>query len=97
MDVLSLKSEDKERLNSHALKRFNDWQESILSKVSQLRQLSTEQIMADLNTYLHDNERVEFNKCVADITRWLSGCMDTGDGYFRYAYDTQVICSELNR
>ena len=95
MDILSLKSEDKERLNSHALKRFNDWQESILNKVSELRQLSREQIMADLNTYLHDNDRVEFNKCVADITEWLSECIDTGDSYFPYAYTTWVITPML--
>ncbi|MGB6873721.1 MAG: hypothetical protein WBE46_06260 [Dehalococcoidia bacterium] len=91
IEMLSLKSEDKGRLNSHALKRFNDWQDHILSKAPQLRQLSIEQIRTDLNTYLHDSERVEFNKCLTDITRWLSGCMDTGDSYFPYAYDTRVI------
>jgi len=91
IDILSLKSEDKERLNSHALERFNDWQGNILSKVSQLRQLSREQIMADLNTYLNDNERAEFNKCVTNITEWLSKCMDTGDRYFPDAYATWVI------
>jgi hypothetical protein len=90
-EILSLKPEDKERLNSHALKRFNDWQEHILGKVPQLRQLTVEQLNADLDTYLHDNEKVEFSKCVANITGWLSKCMDTGDRYFRYAYDTQVI------
>jgi hypothetical protein len=66
--ILSLKPEDKARLYSHALERLNDWQGSILSKVSQLRQLSIEQIRADLDTYLHDNEMAEFNKCLADIT-----------------------------
>jgi hypothetical protein len=89
--VLSLEPEYKERLNHHALKRFNDWQEHILSKVPQLRQLTVEQLNADLDTYLHDNEKVEFSKCVADIAGWLSKCMDTGDRYCRYAYDTQVI------
>jgi len=90
-EILSLRPQDKERLNSHALKRFNDWQDRIMRETPQLRQLNIEQIRADLDTYLHDDERVEFNNCLADITRWLSGCMDTGDGYFPYAYDTRVI------
>ena len=91
IEIFSLKPEDKQRLNSHALKRFNDWQDRIMREAPQLRQLSIERIRADLNTYLHDNERVEFNSCSADITRWLSGCMNTGDSYFPYAYDTRVI------
>ncbi|MFB0556447.1 MAG: hypothetical protein ACETVW_01120 [Dehalococcoidia bacterium] len=90
-DIHSLKPQDKERLNSHALERFNDWQDRIMREAPQLRQLNIEQIRADLDTYLHDNERVEFNNCLADIKRWLSGCMDTGDGYFPYACDTRVI------
>jgi hypothetical protein len=90
IEILSLKSEDKQRLHSYALKRLNDWQGSILSKVPQLRQLSIEQLSADLNTYLNDNARVEFNNCLADITKRLSGCMDTGDSYFPYAYDTRL-------
>lgn len=95
IEVLSLKSEDKQRLNSYALKRLNDWQGSILSKVSQLRQLNIEQVRADLDTYLHDKEMAEFNKCLADIKGWLSECMDTGDRYFPYAYATWVITPML--
>ena len=90
-EIFGLEPEYKERLNSHALKRFNDWQERILREVPQLRQLTIEQLNADLDTYLHDNEKVEFSKCVADIAEWLSKCMDTGDRYFPYAYDEQVI------
>jgi hypothetical protein len=90
-EIFGLKPEYKERLNSYALKCFNDWQERILSKVPQLRQLTEEQLNADLDTYLHDNEKVEFSKCVADIAEWLSKCLDTGDRYFPYAYDTRVF------
>ena len=90
-EILSLKPQDKERLNFYALERFIDWQDRIIREVPQLRQLNIEQIRADLDTYLYDNKRVEFNNCLADITRWLSGCMDTGDGYFPYAYYTRVI------
>ena len=91
IEILCLKPEDKARLNSHVLGRLNDWQRSILSKAPQLRQLSIERIRADLNTYLLDNERIEFNKCLTTITMWLSECMDTGGGYFPYAYATWVI------
>ena len=91
IEILSLRPEDKQRLNSYALKRLNDWQERILTEVSQLRQLNMEQFRADLDTYLHENETVEYNKCLAEITRWLSKCMDTGDRYFPYAYATWVV------
>ena len=91
IEILDLKPEDKQRLNSYALKRFNDWQGHIMREAPQLHQLNLEQIRADLRTYLNDNERIEFSNCLADITRWLSGCMDTGDRYFPYAYDTRVI------
>jgi hypothetical protein len=94
-EILSLKPEDKAGLNSQALERLNDWHGSILREVSQLRQLSVEQMRTDLDTYLYDNERVEFKKCVADITRWLSECMDTGDRYLPYAYATWVITPML--
>ena len=90
-EILSLRPQDKERLNPHALKRYNDWQDRITTKIPQLRQLNIEQIRADLDTYLDDNERLELNNYLANITRWLSVCMDTGDGYFPDAYDTDVI------
>ena len=89
--ILSLKPEDEKRLNPHALKRFNDWQDRIMRQAPQLGQLSIEQTRADLRTHLHDNELAEYSKCLSDITRWLSECMDTGDRYFPHAYDTQVI------
>ena len=62
-----------------------------MKEAPQLYQLNIGQIRAGLDIYLNDNERIEFNNCLADITRWLSGCMDTGDSYFKYAYDTQVV------
>ena len=95
IEILSLKPEDKERLNSHALKRLYDWQAEIPSKVPQLRQLSVEQVKNDLATHLDENEIAEFNKCLADIKVWLSECMDTGDRYFSYAYATWVVTPML--
>jgi len=43
-EILSLKPQDKQRLNSYALERFNDWQARIMREVPQLRQLNIEQI-----------------------------------------------------
>ena len=91
VEILSLKPEDKERLNSYALGRLNEWQERILSRVPQLRQLSEEQVTKDLATYLDENEIAQFQKCLADIRQWLSQCMDTGDRYNPYAYSTWVV------
>ena len=91
IEILSLKHEDKERLNSHALKRLNDWQAEILSKVPQLRQFSLEQVKNDLATHLDKSEIAELNKCLADIIEWLSKCLDTGDRYFSYTYATWVV------
>jgi hypothetical protein len=91
VEILNLKPEDEQRLHSYALKRLNHWRDRIMREAPQLRQLSIDQLSADLNAYLHDNERDELDNCLDDITRWLSGCVDTGDSYFPYAYDTQVI------
>jgi hypothetical protein len=90
-EILSLGPEYKERLNPGALKRFSDWQERILREVPQVRQLAIEQLNTDLDTYLRDDEKAEFSKCVADIADWLFKCMDVGDRYFPYAYDREVI------
>ena len=86
--LFNLRPEDERRLNSHALERMNDWEARILKKTPQL---DIQEIMADLDTYLHDNERVEFNKSLAAITRWLSGCMDIVSRYFFHAHATWVI------
>jgi len=90
-EILSLKPEEKERLNSHTLERLNEWQGRILSRVPQLRQLSEEQVTKDLVTYLDENEIAEFQKCLADIRQWLSECMDIGDRYNPCAYATWVV------
>jgi hypothetical protein len=86
--LFNLKSEDERRLNSHALERMNAWEARILKKTPQR---DIQEILADLDTYLHDNERVELNKSLAAITRWLSGCMDIVNRYFFHAYATWVI------
>jgi hypothetical protein len=90
-EIFSLEPEYKERLNPGALKRLSDWQGRILREVPQLGKLTREQLTADLDTYLHDGEKVEFSRCVDDVAGWLRKCLDTGDTYFPYAYDTEVI------
>ena len=67
-DIFSLGSKHKERLTPHALKRFNDWQERILTEVPQVRQLTTEQLDTHLDSYLRDDEKVEFNS----ISAWTT-------------------------
>lgn len=81
----------KGRLHPDALKRLSDWQQRILTKVPQIRRLTEEQLSADLDIYLNGDERTEFGKCEDNIADWLCKCLDTGDTYFRPAYDRQVI------
>lgn len=86
--LFNLKPEHEQRLNSHALERMNAWEARILKKTTRL---DIQEIMADLDTYLHDDERVEFNKSLAAIKRWLFGSMDIVSRYFFHPYATWVI------
>jgi len=90
-EIFSLEPKNKERLNPGALKRLSDWQDRILREVPQLGKLTRQQLTADLDTYLHEDEKIEFGRCVDDVAGWLRRCLDTGDTYFPYAYDTEVI------
>lgn len=91
IEILSLRPGEEERLHPFVLKCYRDWHERILRAAPQLRGLSTEQTGAHLSAYLQDDELREFSKCVADITRWLSECMDTGDTHFPKAYALWVV------
>jgi len=91
VEIFSLEPEYKKRLNPHALERLSDWQGRILREAPQVGKLTREQLTANLDTYLHDGEKVEFSECVADVAGWLRKCLDTGDTHFPYAYDTEVI------
>ena len=86
--LFNLEPEHERRLNSHALERMNAWEARILKKTTWL---NIQEIMTDLDTYLHDDERVEFNKSLAAIKRWLSGSMDIISNYFFHPYATWVI------
>lgn len=91
IEILSLRPGEEERLHPYVLKCYRDWHERILRAAPQLHQLSTEQTGAHLRAYLRDDELSEFSKCLADITRWLSECMDTGDTHFPKAYALWVV------
>ena len=91
IEILSLTPENRQRLNVHARERIEEWQDHILRRAPQLRQLKTEQLRTLLDTYLCEGDSVEFNKCLDDVKRWLFDCMDTGDGYLPDAYATWVI------
>jgi hypothetical protein len=95
VEILALKPEVEQRLHSYALKRLKDWRDRIMREVPQLRQLTVEQLAADLGTFLNDNERGELDNCLHDITGWLARCVDAGDSHFPDAYDTQVITPML--
>jgi len=86
--LFNLKPEHERRLDSHALERMNAWEARILRKTTWL---DIQEIMTDLDTYLHDDERVEFNKSLTAIKRWLFGSMDIVSRYFSHPYATWVI------
>jgi hypothetical protein len=67
---------------------MNAWEARILRKTTWL---DIQEIMTDLDTYLHDDERVEFNKSLTAIKRWLFGSMDIVSRYFSHPYATWVI------
>jgi hypothetical protein len=90
-EIFDLGSKYKGRLNPYALKRVGDWLQRILTEVPQIRQLTAEELNADLDTYLNDDERAEFSKCEDDVVGWLHKCLDTGDRFCSHAYDEQAI------
>lgn len=89
--LFNLRPQDENGLAPHALQRMNDWEDRIVGKVPQLGQLSVEEIMADLENHLDVSEKSELKKYVADMTEWLCGCTDSGEGYCSRAYATWIV------
>ncbi|MFO7996413.1 MAG: hypothetical protein R6U93_04615 [Dehalococcoidia bacterium] len=77
--------EDEQRLHPRVLERINDLEARILKEIPQL---NGQEITVDLDIYLDDKERAEFQECLADMRKWVAGCMDTGDSYHPYAYSS---------
>ncbi len=73
--ILSIKPEDEKRLHTEALKWFNARRAEIQFEVP-LEELSDD----DLNTFLSDDERPEFQSCMKEITKGLATCNNIGDG-----------------
>jgi hypothetical protein len=84
--LFGLTPDDERRLHPHALAKFNRWRTDILTEVPQLRTFKVDEITADLDTYLDDNQRARLRQCFARIVDWLSKCMDLGEGHYSYAY-----------
>jgi len=61
-EILSLKSEDAKGVRLEALRWFND-QRAIIEREVPLEELSND----DLNVFLSDNERSEYNTYIGEI------------------------------
>ena len=71
--ILSLKPEDGKRLYPEALKWFKDHRATIQREVP-LEELSDD----DLNTFLSDDEKREFQTSMNEIAKGLARCINTG-------------------
>lgn len=89
--LFNLRPEDEKRLAPHALQRVNDWEDRIVREIPQLCQLTVEEITADLENHLDASEKSKLKEYVADMTEWLCGCTDTGEGYCSRAYATWIV------
>jgi hypothetical protein len=69
--ILSLKPEDEKRLHPKALEWFNDRRAEIQFEAP-LEELSDD----DLNTFLSDDEKREFQSCMEEISKGLSKCIN---------------------
>ena len=72
--ILSLKPEDKSKLHPEALKWFNDQRAKIQFEVP-LEELSDD----DLNAFLQDDEKREFQSCRGEMSKGLATCIDMGE------------------
>ena len=98
-EIFALKPEDEKKLHSYALKRLRDWTEDLVREVPQLGQLDIDEINADINAYLNDDEKARVMKYKTDVAEWLRKCTDIGDGYSPYPYSTLAFhpMSELRQ
>lgn len=72
--IFSLESEDKKRLHTEALEWFNARRAEIQREVP-LEELSD----GDLNTFLSDDEKREYQNCMTRIGQRLFACINTGE------------------
>lgn len=75
-EILTLKPEGIEkRIHPQALQRYREWRDEVRREVP-LQELSND----DLNMYLTDGEKRDFERYMGEITRGLVTCMDIEDG-----------------
>jgi len=78
LGILKLDSTVTAVLYPHAQKRFNDWKEELNKEVPELGELTIEEITADVNDHLDDNEKTWATKYEEIMVEWLSKCTDRG-------------------
>jgi hypothetical protein len=93
--MLSLKPEDEKRLHPEALKWFNARRAEIQFEVP-LEELSDD----DLNAFLQDDEKREFQSCMEEISKGLSKCIysdgTSPDPFVNAKAGLTVLLFELN-
>lgn len=84
--MLSLSPEAEGKLHPEALKHFYDCRADIQREVP-LEELSDD----DLDMYLRDDEKREFESCMKEIGKALLTCADIGDGNSHQSFTDDII------
>lgn len=71
--IFSIDPEAEKRIHPEALKVLTNWEKF------ELLMLQAEITGADINEYLEDNDKAEFQHCVNQLWEGLKTCMDVGD------------------
>lgn len=78
--ILKLDSGFVELLYPDAQRRFNEWQEELHEKVPELEDLTIEEIKADIDGHLTDNDKNRATECEETIIKWLRRYIYRGEG-----------------
>jgi len=96
-NIFIIDPEVEKRIHPEALRVLSNWEEV------ELGMLQTELTAADIDEYLEDNEKAEFQRCMNQIWDGLKTCMDVGDGVTLYdvyigdIFLTKGIISQFQR
>lgn len=90
-EIFGLRPEDEKRIHPYVLQCFFDWRGEILREVPQLGQLDMNEVDADIDVYLTDDEKARGVKHWANIAEWLWKYADIGDGYSPYLYPDSAL------
>jgi len=81
-----LNPEDYEGIDSHAQKRYKEWEADIEQEIAALKVTDT-----DFDSYLSDDEKARFEGHLKEIKTWLSTCRGVEKGYSLLPYSLGVI------